>query len=468
MTLKLTVLIPTFNRAERVNLLVQSLKNLFRELDEDMFEIVISDNHSSPTVLQTLDSALVEKVKIVIPDRHLETAEENLAFAISFCSGKFIWVHGDDDGPLRTGVATLLTLVNEDNFDLAIFNSKTKSDIEVHNNITRLKLNCGVAILPLTQFIRQAGFWSIPAGFSTLLFRREYCRLSVFEELFEQNIFIYSHVTFLLKSFYNRRFILVNEPLVEYNTNPFDNDTIHGGNKSSHWLNYAERKKRFYGDPWTYSFLRQIEYLKREKILTFPDLWLMIDQGHIGHRFFLAEQILSNYIEQVITEAKDSENLPMNTSEKLFISNALQQIHPKIGSILERVSREEITGRVSKLEKISLKESSSTRTLIHRKWKAKAYFGYFMESPYGFLWNYRGFDVQLNLKSLTTPSGAIKADSKENLYLLVARFIDIYPHSKNLYRYFVIRNFLLSGRLRLLARYLPKSLKRYIRKALKF
>ena len=114
---RLSIVIPTRNRKVHIDLLLQNLYGLFNGYHDEI-EIIVSDNSDDPLIF----AALPVNVQIIRPESFLPTAEENLFFALSKCTGEFIWPLGDDDVPQREGVGALLNFLDNPVGDWAVFN----------------------------------------------------------------------------------------------------------------------------------------------------------------------------------------------------------------------------------------------------------------------------------------------------------------------------------------------------------
>lgn len=109
----LTIVIPTYNRAENLELLLRVLQ---AELDglEDAVQVLVSDNASTDRT-----PALTRDVQAGWPALLVQRHAQNLGPEENFCSGvervesRYFWIIGDDDLPKRGVVAQLLALLNE-------------------------------------------------------------------------------------------------------------------------------------------------------------------------------------------------------------------------------------------------------------------------------------------------------------------------------------------------------------------
>lgn len=105
--LKLTIAIPTFNRQEKA---LQSCLTLLTQLNS-LVELVIIDNHSSPSVeeyfLKYLSSESSNRIRYVRNATNVG-GSSNLMRCIEFSRAEFVWMLGDDDAVLPNAVGTIL------------------------------------------------------------------------------------------------------------------------------------------------------------------------------------------------------------------------------------------------------------------------------------------------------------------------------------------------------------------------
>lgn len=113
----LTIAIPTYNRSDR---LVRLLQHLAPQLvGEARVELLVSDNASpdeTPSVLerfrqQGLVFRYIRNESNIGPDANFQQCFEEAA-------GKYVWIFGDDDLIVPDGVAAILSVLEQDDFDI--------------------------------------------------------------------------------------------------------------------------------------------------------------------------------------------------------------------------------------------------------------------------------------------------------------------------------------------------------------
>jgi hypothetical protein len=420
-SVSLTILIPTFNRHDQLSFLLSELQHSPSLLGYSHLEILISDNHSNPPLKKPKESDSGIPIRVIAPPAHLVTAEENLAFALKHVTSEFVWVLGDDDLPIESTIEILLKLVKEDSFDLAIFNSTVLSkDLRVNGRL-RLRLSNHLVEIPFDEFLKRAGFWSITAGFSTLVFRVSKFDLDFFLSLHSKKLYIYSHVTALAKSFCPGKFLVVDSPLVKYRENSFDNDSSVSDEKSRHWVNYSEKRNAFYAHIWTLSFLEQINILEELGIFELKDLNVTMEQSHNGYRFFISEHILINFLEQLIYERKNLKAKKMQEREIDRFVYLLHKVDSELGvlaklALIQVGSNQEFRVRRMTTDlAVSRNQLERRKFLLHEDTTA-------FKTPYGLVWAPIELNSQLHLKNLITVERAFSSEDADELLGLIKEY----------------------------------------------
>lgn len=111
---KISICIPTFNRASRLVNCLQSIK-LNRATEDVDYEVCISDNGSTDNTLEVVRAA--EKKLNIKYFRHAENVGrvKNYLKVVDMADGDFIWLLGDDDLLLPDALMTISGLIKENN-----------------------------------------------------------------------------------------------------------------------------------------------------------------------------------------------------------------------------------------------------------------------------------------------------------------------------------------------------------------
>ena len=110
----LTIAIPTFNRVECLELLIDSLcGELDRSrIDLTLVEILICDNHSTDGTSLFLKNLSRPELKVISHDSNYG-ADFNVRSCFDNAKGRFVWIIGDDDLPMVGSLRPIIkTLIN--------------------------------------------------------------------------------------------------------------------------------------------------------------------------------------------------------------------------------------------------------------------------------------------------------------------------------------------------------------------
>lgn len=107
----LSIVVPTFNRAK---VLAKSLPWMRRQVEPfgSTVEVIVSDNHS-PDETQTVLSQFTDwaQLRVVSPSQHVPAHAHFLWLGTEMPRAEYCWMLGDDDFPLREGVARVLAAI---------------------------------------------------------------------------------------------------------------------------------------------------------------------------------------------------------------------------------------------------------------------------------------------------------------------------------------------------------------------
>jgi len=143
---KFSIVIPTRNRAQTLQ---YALKTCLNQDFED-YEIIVSDNFSTPETQQEVEKFNDDKIVFVRTNQPLAMSE-NWEFAISHIHGEYVILIGDDDGLLHNSLSYLDKIIDSTNEqvirwewilyywpDFFIKNVAGKIYIPISNRITEL------------------------------------------------------------------------------------------------------------------------------------------------------------------------------------------------------------------------------------------------------------------------------------------------------------------------------------------
>lgn len=317
------VLLPTYNRSNYALLQIQALQQIRHRLKPRgvQLRVVVSDNQSTPAV--ELPAWASEFARVVRPENHLGTAEENIFFGLRHCDGEYVWLLGDDDPPIVNNAVEVLARIADERPAFAIANA---SGGMVDGTLRSSRTNCAqpAAIRDLPDFIRRTGFKFVLAGISCIVFRRELTvkRASDFAAYFEISK-IYSLAFWFADVFWTEKFSYYAEALVVYKQNKTD---LEGG----HWARVAKREGFFENYPWTLGWARLFARLQKARGIETGFLAEMIEQNWT-HRFPAVAMSLYMFLNQLDTESagKKSACREMSDAEKSEYLTFLHEQDPR-------------------------------------------------------------------------------------------------------------------------------------------
>lgn len=154
----LTIVIPTYNRAECLSLLLKTLALELRGL-EDKVEVVIGDNASQDHTPIVIDAFLKVYSSAQIL-RHSENfgPEENFCRCIDQVKTRFFWMIGDDDLPKTGALRQIVNLLECEDTDILYLNSEWMPHIENADDGEPVSI-LTAKVLSREEFAQQVNVW---------------------------------------------------------------------------------------------------------------------------------------------------------------------------------------------------------------------------------------------------------------------------------------------------------------------
>ena len=154
----LTLVIPTYNRAECLSLLLKTLASELRGL-EDKVEVIIGDN-ASTDYTPLLTAAFLKaypRAQILCHSGNLGP-DENFCRCIDQVQTRFFWIIGDDDLP-KTGVLqSIVQLLEREDTDILYINSEWMPNINSADDGEPVS-TLTAKVLSREDFARQVNVW---------------------------------------------------------------------------------------------------------------------------------------------------------------------------------------------------------------------------------------------------------------------------------------------------------------------
>lgn len=159
MTPLLTIIVPTYNRADCLALLLQTLRTELAGL-ESRVHVIVGDNASSDRTAEVTQSFAADFpwVTVLRHERNVGP-EENFCLCIERAASRFFWLIGDDDLPRAGAVRALLELLELDDPDLVYLGSDWRGELHdnaPHDPVTRLH----ALALDRASFARRVHVWT--------------------------------------------------------------------------------------------------------------------------------------------------------------------------------------------------------------------------------------------------------------------------------------------------------------------
>jgi glycosyltransferase involved in cell wall biosynthesis len=318
---RLTILVPTYNRARN---LARLLRNLHR-LDVHKMpgvEVLVADNCSTDRTDRVCQAAEkhLPNLRTIHHREHTESAEENIDASIQQAKGDYVWLLGDDDEIVRPVLSLLLNIVWHTDSPCIIFNNLSPQErrscenprdmgrIEQYHGNGQMKLREPLFSGSLQSLVLRFGLTSNMAFISRYVLKRSevksfghYCDISP----------IYSHVFGFLESFSGREVTFVNYPLAFR----FDSQV------RDRFAKLGDRKRRPYYFPWTNGLIKLTRAAAAHGVVDDKFLSEVSETDYYGNPFNLELEMRFQLIRQLIlyAESFQSSQLPsVNDVEEFF------------------------------------------------------------------------------------------------------------------------------------------------------
>jgi glycosyltransferase involved in cell wall biosynthesis len=154
----LSILIPTYNRAHCLSLLLETLTLELQEVS-DKVTIIIGNNASTDETSIIIDafSTKFPTSKILHHSCNLGP-DENFCQCIDQVTSRFFWIIGDDDLPKVGLIRQIVNLLEQKNYDLLYLNSEWLPNITSANDGTPMGVLVSKAI-SREDFAQQVNVW---------------------------------------------------------------------------------------------------------------------------------------------------------------------------------------------------------------------------------------------------------------------------------------------------------------------
>lgn len=361
----LTILIPTRNRFAPLSQLLDLFASKKIASDVEILLAVNASDDGSLSLAKNFQQK-IPNLKIKYFENFVHSAEENINRSIKYCSGKYVFILGDDDNLFWGVVELLMSILRNDqsNLPVLVFNniSSLQKSFDFREKIEGVNWFSGgeiddklFAYSSYGELLKHLGVITIMAFISRYVIRKDL--LKDFSSHIERSR-IYSHVFAFLEFFQNEQVLLVNLPIVSRGLSLV-------GKEFAAMSKAATQPNRFH---WHHGLLLHINNAVKNKIV--PSSWFFeikeFNDGDVA--FDLCSNTLSMICLQVSDYLCELDRVEMMSIEALDIILGFDD------RVLPSRNRKILRYVLSELEEIVLETSKSTlskRGIRFLKWRVK-------------------------------------------------------------------------------------------------
>lgn len=215
----LTILIPTRNRAAKLDDALNSLVRAIEHADcAGNVVVTCVDNYSTDATRSVVEQFAASHafVEYRHQDRECRTAEESLQNALQYAEGEYVWSFGDEDRVVETALASLLPVLEGAGPALVLLNLVAQVEEARHGYFDAPYPT--IAYARGLDLFRGFGLVSATTTISCLCFRRAGLSLAEWQRLSGISP-IYSHSVAMMLAFHDRPAVVIPKPLVVYTAN---------------------------------------------------------------------------------------------------------------------------------------------------------------------------------------------------------------------------------------------------------
>lgn len=286
--LRLSIVVPTFNRAASLALCLSRLC-LEVEPHRAVVELIVAENWSDDDTTAILQTFVARHpwLRVIRPERHLPTAEANIAFALPHCFGEFCWFFGDDDDLREGGVAQILALLSAQPADFYLLNSALYYAATGEVGPEYIPLRQAGRVCAIDELVARVGFTTIAASISSVVLRTALYRAAGLDELLQISP-IFTHVAAYLRGFRGASCVLgAPSPVI----------VREAGSARDSFATLSDRTGRRMWEPFSIGPTRLLNRLIDEGVVEPSFASRVIELGHDG-RFYLLNWIISQHLVQ--------------------------------------------------------------------------------------------------------------------------------------------------------------------------
>ncbi|MCI9008304.1 MAG: glycosyltransferase family 2 protein [Lachnospiraceae bacterium] len=187
---KLTIAIPTYNRAEK---LIQCLQRVITYSQNKSIEIIISDNASSDNTQEYM-----KYVKMTYSNIKYFRNDKNLGFDGNFlncfekASGEYVWLLSDDDFILPNAIESILYILAKNPICIHLNSSTLKSTDPIRFGMSRFEEKGYLEYSDKNAFLKKIDIYC--TFISSLIYKLDYVKSIESKKKYFNTNFLQSHI----------------------------------------------------------------------------------------------------------------------------------------------------------------------------------------------------------------------------------------------------------------------------------
>jgi glycosyltransferase involved in cell wall biosynthesis len=307
----LTILIPTYKRAAKLDALLARLANDGIGLASDV-EIVVAINPSGD---ESYKKALARQddlpnLRCIRHDTYVGSAEENINRSIGLAAGEFVWLLGDDDVVESQTFWLLRSIVASGEVDVCIANYRVESDPEASSITGFITSDLPLSEVDYPHWVAECGLTTSAAFISIYCFRKGLFKS--FGGLIAAAP-IYSHVFAFLQMFVGARIKFLGYRLVTRRISP---------QAEAGFAQFANERGASFFEPWTVGLLSLVDSTVKAGVIDARFFASVVERGHLSVEYDLQGEIANQFCRQIMRYIRtgNREELPAIAAIERFIA----------------------------------------------------------------------------------------------------------------------------------------------------
>jgi len=220
----LSILIPTFNRAESLEKLIFNLESqIHKNKANDYIKIHVSDNCSSDNTENLLKSLSDQSRVRYTRHAHNIGAVRNVHFCSMISDDDYIWIMGDDDWPTQDCIENILSYLNNGYSSIILNSSGFLNDPEDEIYHKYLTIDSDIYYENLRSITNLPGGGHLLTWISGFIYKNSLIKSSEWAKYNDFNSG-YNHLYLIIENFFNYNSIIVAKPYIKNKYGSWRND----------------------------------------------------------------------------------------------------------------------------------------------------------------------------------------------------------------------------------------------------